>query len=117
MAGRYTTESQIIGSRIKEARMKKGMSQAELAAKASLSLPHISEIELGKSNMMIGSFIRIIAALQVSSDSILRPDMPEVRNIYAGELSELLSGFTPAQMDSVLRIVKELKQTMHIKEE
>jgi transcriptional regulator with XRE-family HTH domain len=59
MAGRDTTESQAIGSRIREARIKNGMSQAELAVKSSISLPHISDIELGKSNMMLPSFIRI----------------------------------------------------------
>ena len=112
MAKRDTTESQIIGSRIKAARINRGMSQADLAAKANISLPHISDIELGKSNMMIASFARIITALQVSSDSILRPDVPEVRSLYEGELSEILNDCTPAQMDSILKIVKELKRTM-----
>ena len=58
MAGRDTTESQVIGSRIREARIKNGMSQAELAVKSNISLPHISDMELGKSNMMLTSFIR-----------------------------------------------------------
>lgn len=57
--GRDITESQIIGSRIREVRVKKGMSQAELAAKANISLPHISDLELGKSRMMLASFVRI----------------------------------------------------------
>jgi len=117
MAGRNTTESRIIGSRIKEARIGKGMSQADLAVKANISLPHISDIELGKSNMMLATFVRIAEALQVSTDSLLRPDVPGVKSLYESELSDILSDCSPAQMDSILKIVRELKQTMYKKEE
>ena len=61
-----------IGARIRELRIAQRMSQAELAEKSNISLPHISEIELGKSDMKLQNFIRIIEALQVSSDSIIK---------------------------------------------
>ena len=91
MAGRDTTESQVIGSRIRGARIKNGMSQAELAVKSNISLPHISDIELGKSNMMLTSFIRITEALQVSADSLLRPNVPGVTSLYrlTGEIDQV----------------------------
>ena len=117
MAGRDTAKSQIIGSRIKETRINKNMSQADLAVKANISLPHISDIELGKSNMMITTFIRISEALQVSTDSLLRPDVPGVKNLYESELSDIFSDCSPTQMDSLLKIVRELKHTMFRKEE
>lgn len=117
MTGRDKTESQIIGSRIREVRVKKGMSQAELAVEANISLPHISDIELGKSRMMLASFVRITEALQVSADSLLRPDIPEVKNLYQSEFADILYDCTPAEIDSILKIVKELKATMHKKEE
>lgn len=41
----------LIGSRIKAVRTGKGMSQADLAVKASVSLPLISNIERGKTRM------------------------------------------------------------------
>ena len=37
-------ERQLIGSRIREARVGRRMSQADLAAKANISLPHVSAI-------------------------------------------------------------------------
>ncbi len=117
MAGRDIMESQIIGSRIREVRIKKGMSQAELAVKANISLPHISDIELGKTRMMLASFVRLTEALQVSADSLLRTDIPEVKGLYQNEFAEILSDCTPAEIDSILKIVKELKSTMHKKEE
>jgi len=117
MAGRDMAISRIIGSRIKDARINNNMSQADLAVRANISLPHISDIELGKSNMMLTTFIRIAEALQVSTDSLLRPDVPGVKNLYESELSDIFSDCSPAQMDSILKIVKELKLTVYRKEE
>ena len=117
MAARDSAESQMIGSRIRDARIKNGMSQADLAVKANISLPHISDIELGKTNMLLASFVRIAEALQVSTDSLLRPNVPEVKNIYKNEFAQELEDCSPAQIDSILRVVREMKATMSQKEE
>lgn len=102
-----------IGSRIREIRIKKGMSQAGLAEAASISLPHISDIELGKTKMQLSTFVRICEALQVSSDSLLRADVPEVNSIYQSEFSELLSDCSPTEIDTILRVAKEMKAAFH----
>ncbi len=106
-----------IGSRIRAARIEKKMSQADLAEKAHLCLPQISELELGKVKMTLFTFIKIVEALQVSADSILRPDTPEIKGLLQSEFSELLSDCTAAETESILKIVKELKATMHSKNE
>lgn len=102
-----------IGSRIREIRMKKKMSQSDLAVQAQISLPHVSDIERGKSKMMLSTFIRITEALQVSADMLLRPDIPEVNGIYQNEFAEILGDCSPSEIDAILRIVKELKETLH----
>ena len=112
MAEHDLTESQLIGSRIREARINRHMSQADLAVKANITVPHISNIDKGKTSMKLESFIRIIEALQVSADSMLRPDIPEVRSLYQSEFDELLADCSPKELDSILRIVRELKSTM-----
>lgn len=102
-----------VGSRIREVRTSKNMSQADLSVQASISLPHISDIELGKTKMMLATFARITEALQVSADALIRPDIPEVNNMYQSEFADVLSDCTPAEIDSILKIVKEVKTTMH----
>lgn len=102
-----------IGSRIRDVRLEKKMSQADLAEKAGLSLPLISEVELAKTRMRLETFILIVEALQVSADSILRLDTPEVNGIYQNEFAELLSDCTPAEIDVLMKLVKEMKTTMH----
>ena len=101
-----------IGERIREARQSKNMSQQELATKANVSLPHISEIENGKQTMKLLTFIRIIEVLQVSADAILRADVPCVNQIYQSELAEIISDCSPAEIRSLMKIIPELKQTM-----
>ena len=70
-----------IGQRIREVRTKRGMSQQDLATGADISLPHISEIELGKTQMRVSTLIRIAEALQISTDVLLRPNIPQVNSI------------------------------------
>jgi transcriptional regulator with XRE-family HTH domain len=106
-----------IGSRIREVRTKKGMSQAQLAEKAYISVPHVSEIECGKSKLRLSTFVFIAEALQVSADVLLRPNIPEVNSIYQGEFNDVLDDCSPAEMESILKIVKELKATMRIKKD
>ena len=106
-------EYQKIGLRIRRIRQQKHMSQADLADKANISLSHISDIENGKSALLLPTFIRIVEALQVSADVLLRSDIPEVNNLYKSEFAEVLEDCTPAEIDSILKIVQEVKRTIH----
>ena len=109
-------DMKLIGSRIKAVRTDRGMSQADLAAKASVSLPLISNIECGKTNMKLETFVKVAEALQVSADHLLRADVPEVKTIYQGELAEVLEGCSPSEMEAILNIVREVKTSMHKKQ-
>ncbi len=101
-----------VGQRIRAARVERNMSQADLAFEAHVSLPHISDIELGKKQMLLSTFCKIVEALQVSADEILRPDVPEVNRIYQKEFAELLGDCSPTEVEAILKIVRELKTTM-----
>ena len=108
-----TEFSKAVGSRIREVRRKKGMSQAELAAKANISVPHISAIELGKSQMMLPLFVRLLEVLDVSADYLLRANVTSVNGLYQSEFAELLADCSPQEMEAILDIVRKLKSTLH----
>lgn len=110
-----TIDYEKIGSRIKKIRIKKKMSQADLAEAAHLSLPLISDIEHGKNQMLLSTFLKLAEALEVSTDVLLRPNVPESKVVYHAEFAALLSDCTSAEIDSILNIVKELKKSMHTK--
>ena len=106
----------LVGSRIKAVRISRGMSQADLAVEASVSLPLISNIERGQTGMQLETFVKVAEALQVSADYLLRPDVPEVKAIYQGEFAELLEDCSASEMETILKIVREVKASMHKKQ-
>lgn len=90
-----------IGARIRDVRLQRNMSQAELAEKAFISVPHMSEVENGKTKLRLSTFVYITEALQVSADVLLRTNTPEVNGIYQGEFNNLLADCSPAEIDSI----------------
>jgi len=102
-----------IGKRIREIRLSKGMTQNDLAFTAHISPSNVSDIELGKSNIWLTTFAKIVEALQVSADLILRSDIPEVNSIYKREFSELLDDCSPTEIESIMQIVSQIKTTLH----
>lgn len=116
MAAKNPEFAKRIGERLRETRLEKNMSQAELAEKAHISLPIISDFELGKKGMHLHTFVALAEALQVSPDYILRTNTPEVTAIYENEFSELLSDCTAEECESIIKIVKELKTTLRGKQ-
>jgi hypothetical protein len=65
--------------------------------------------------MQLETFVKVAEALQVSADYLLRPDVPEVKAIYQGEFAELLEDCSASEMETILKIVREVKASMHKK--
>ena len=116
MAGEDLSVYEKLGERIRGIRVKQGKSQADLANAAHIALPHVSRIERGKVRMQLDTFIRIAEALEISTDELLRLNVPGVNSLYKSEFADLLDDCTPSEIDSILKIVKELKSTMHQKQ-
>lgn len=106
-----TADLKEIGKRIRAKRIANEMSQEDLAYAANTSASNISDIEHGKNNFRIDTFVRILEALQVSADYILRADVPNVNELYGNELSEILKGCSPSEVESILNLVREIKAT------
>ena len=104
----------LIGKRIRDIRKKRKLTQADLARIADMQAPNISELENGKTQMQLLTFIRIVEALQVSADEILRANVPSVNEIYQAECIELLRDCSPREMESIMKIIRELKATMRL---
>lgn len=112
MEDQYLAFYQSIGARIKEIRIQKGMSQAELAEKAHLSLPVISSLENARTKIWLVTFAKVAEALEVSADDILRLNTPAPSTSYPEELTNLLSGCTSSEVEAILKIAKQVKSTI-----
>lgn len=60
-----------IGKKIREARIQRGMTQQLLAEKAEVSISSIAKIERNEREPSLTTFVKIVQALEVSSDDLL----------------------------------------------
>jgi transcriptional regulator with XRE-family HTH domain len=72
IAMKKTEFLKIIGKRIKEQRLAKGLSQEELAELASLHRTYIGIVERGEKNITLFNLYRISEALGVDINKILK---------------------------------------------
>jgi transcriptional regulator with XRE-family HTH domain len=72
-----------LGARLKRARMRQGLTTTEMAGRAGISRMTLSAIEAGEPTPTMGSYLRVMSALQVSKDLVLlvsetlEPPVPE----------------------------------------
>ena len=102
-----------IGARIRERRLKLNMSQSELGELAHVAASHISDIELGKRQVRLATFVRIAEALQTSADQLILHDVPETKKILLADLDEMLQTCSASEHETVIRVVRELISSMH----
>ena len=101
-----------IGKRIREVRLSRKISQQELATRANISLNHVSDIERGKKALKLVTFVRIIEALQVSADTILRADVPEVNQLYQTEFSRIIEDCSASEVETLKQFMLQLKDAL-----
>ena len=62
---------QIVGEQIKLARLRRNLSVAQIAERATCSPLTVSRIEKGSSTVSIGIYLRVLYALQLEEDILL----------------------------------------------
>ncbi len=67
------------GSRLREERVKAGLSQRELARRLGVSASLISQLEAGSSKPSVGTLYAIVTELDLSLDRLIRGDLYERR--------------------------------------
>lgn len=86
-----------LGKRIRESRIQKGYTQKNLADRAEIGVVYLSEIERGIKMPSLTIFIKIITALEVSADYVLRDELPSGKEYICMEITEKLLILTPGQ--------------------
>lgn len=101
-----------IGERVKQARLARGMSQAELAEKLGLSDAYISKIELGKNAMTVTVLVKLSDILDVSTDWLLRNKTREAQEITIAELEEMFEDCNPNERNALMKLIHQMKSTI-----
>lgn len=90
-------EKAAVGKRIRESRIKKGYTQQDLANRAEIGVVYISEIERGIKMPSLNIFIKIVDALDVSADYVLRDELTSGKEYIYDEITQKIKGLTPKQ--------------------
>lgn len=96
---------QAIGNRVYSIRKRAGLTQAEAAEQAGLSIRAYSEIERGTVNMRVETIQRICNALHVTPDEILTEDNPPL-SVRQSELVARLNACPPKQLETALALLE-----------
>lgn len=98
-----------IGQQIRTARIKRKMTQAQLAEAADLSVPYISHVERGKKRISLDALLRISQALGVTVDQLLSGAQPQDKSAYLPEIEELFGDCTLRERRILRDIVAAVK--------
>lgn len=98
-----------VGQRIRVLRIRRGLTQEELAEKADLHTTYIGQIERGEKNMTITSMDKILEALDVPfSEFFEHFDSRDSRESIASKCYTLISGKDKPQQEIIYRILRDI---------
>ena len=60
-----------VGEQIKLARLRRDLSMAQVAERAMCSIPTLTKVEKGASNVAIGTYLRVLYVLGLNSDILV----------------------------------------------
>lgn len=100
----------IIGSRLRQARIKAGLTQQELAEKTNLSIAFISRIERGSSHINLKRLSEFCSILDVSEGYILNGVADSDENYLYNEFNEILKKCSPEKQKLIYKISKMIAE-------
>ncbi len=105
-----------IGVQIRKARIKKGLTQEELASRIDVGVTHISHIETGNTIPSIKTFIKIVNALDCSADEILCREIHSAEPMLHNWFAEQLADCTPTEIkilaDTLVSVKASLRKNL-----
>jgi len=105
-----------LGKRIKSLRKEAGMSQEELAYRASISPAHLGQIERALKNPTLDTINSIAQALGISLSQLFEETgdfVPRAVSPYENKLNAYLSGMSDRQRKDILKMIKLVRNFKH----
>ena len=100
----------IIGSRLKQARIKAGLTQQELAEQTNLSVAFISRIERGSSHINLKRLSQLCDILGVSEGYILNGASNTSQEYLSLEFNSILENVSPQKQKLIYKIAKVIAE-------
>ena len=106
----------VLGKKIKETRLKLGLTQEGLGQRAKLHYSYIGQVERGNKVPSIRTLKRIASALNIQVESLLYQDVGRKsgdEDILVRELVNVVRDCPPGELKLILNIVRQLKRYLN----
>ena len=100
----------IIGERLKKARIDKNMTQEKLAEQIDVSVAFLSRVERGTSHINLKRLTQICEILGVSEGSILNGVSSNSDNYLASEFNNILNSVSSDKQKLIYKIAKVISE-------
>ena len=100
----------IIGERLKKARIDKNMTQEKLAEQIDVSVEFLSRVERGTSHINLKRLTQICEILGVSEGSILNGVSSNSDNYLASEFNNILNSVSSDKQKLIYKIAKVISE-------
>lgn len=102
---------EIIGAKIRQIRINKGLSQEELSEKIDISPRHMCTIENGKSLPSIGTFVKIAGILDIDINDFFNLT-PENNNKLKTEIYNLIQLSSKSELKLIKDVILAIKTNL-----
>ena len=99
-----------LGARIREARLRKHISQEKLSEMVNVSVRYMSNIELAKSKIGLQTLNAVANALDTTIDALLYDSSPLLVSKYDTEAKEVLSDCNSREKQFLIDLMKYAKE-------
>lgn len=97
-----------LGQRIREERLKLGLTQARLAEDADISEAYMGQIERGERNLALDTLIRLSNRLGASVDYLLKDSVDDSNDNILNQFRQLIENKSMEHKQLVIDVVKTI---------
>lgn len=106
----------IIGTRIREIRKSKNMTQAVLAELSGIEPSNISHIERAATKLSLPTLVSIANALEVTLDELVYGNLKKSEHVSIALIDDLFSDCTAEELRDLAEVVKTTKSVLRRKQ-
>lgn len=104
----YSMDYSKLGERIREERLKRHVTQAELAEAVDISTTYIGQIERGEKSLTLDTLVKIVNYFDVTVDYLLRDSLEEYHSEDIDEWNRLITGKSTKERQAMIDIIKKV---------
>ena len=101
----------VIGSRIKQARLAKNMTQEDLSDELDISVAFLSRVERGNSHINLKRLNQLCGLLDVSEGYLLNGASSSSENYLDKEFTDLIKSVSPEKQKLIYNVAKTIAET------